>query len=107
MQTATVEQLFPTDAQSILERLPTRIRTALIDDLWSVVDLASRSRLKGDRLIQVEPDIIPNDILPIGLIGTVVETNFSLWSALLGQLGHDSAHDPWVMLCGNSRHAKR
>jgi hypothetical protein len=38
MQTATVEQLSPADAQSILDKLPTRIRTALIDDLWSVVD---------------------------------------------------------------------
>jgi predicted transcriptional regulator len=38
MQTATVEQLFPTDAQSILDKLPTRIRTALTDDLRSVVD---------------------------------------------------------------------
>jgi hypothetical protein len=38
MQTTTLEQLSPTDAQSILERLPERIRTALVDDLRSVVD---------------------------------------------------------------------
>jgi hypothetical protein len=38
MQTKTLEQLSPTDAQGILDRLPARIRTALIDDLWSVVD---------------------------------------------------------------------
>jgi hypothetical protein len=38
MQTATVEQLSPADAQSILDKLPARIRTALTDDLWSVVD---------------------------------------------------------------------
>jgi hypothetical protein len=34
----TLEQLSPTDAQAILDRLPERIRTALRDDLRSVVD---------------------------------------------------------------------
>ncbi len=36
--------------------------------------VAILSPLSRDRLIQVEPDTIPNDILPIGLVGTVVET---------------------------------
>jgi hypothetical protein len=31
MQTTTLEQLSPTDAQAILDRLPKRIRTALLD----------------------------------------------------------------------------
>jgi hypothetical protein len=30
----TLEQLSPTDAQGILDRLPQRIRTALTDDLY-------------------------------------------------------------------------
>jgi hypothetical protein len=38
MQTTKIEQLSPTDAQAILDRLPERIRTALLDDLRSVVD---------------------------------------------------------------------
>jgi hypothetical protein len=40
----TLEQLSPTDAQGILDRLPERIRTALVDDLWSVVDHRARHR---------------------------------------------------------------
>jgi Domain of unknown function (DUF4926) len=36
--------------------------------------VAILSPLTYDRLLQVESDIIPNDILPIGLVGTVVET---------------------------------
>jgi hypothetical protein len=31
MQTTKIEQLSPTDAQAILDRLPERIRTALLD----------------------------------------------------------------------------
>jgi Domain of unknown function (DUF4926) len=35
--------------------------------------VAILSLLSLDRLIQVEPDTIPNDGLPIGLVGTIVE----------------------------------
>jgi hypothetical protein len=35
--------------------------------------VAILSPLSLDRLIQVEPDTIPNDGLPIGLVGTIVE----------------------------------
>jgi hypothetical protein len=38
MQTTVLEELSASDAQVILDRLPERIRTALLDDLRSVVD---------------------------------------------------------------------
>jgi hypothetical protein len=57
MQTATVEQLSPADAQSILDKLPTRIRTALIDratdieyPIERVVEMAIASFLDTEAL---------------------------------------------------------
>jgi hypothetical protein len=57
MQTATVEQLSPADAQSILDKLPIRIRTALIDrateieyPIERVVEMAIASFLDTEAL---------------------------------------------------------
>jgi hypothetical protein len=57
MQTATVEQLSPADAQSILDKLPARIRTALIDratdieyPIERVVEMAIASFLDTEAL---------------------------------------------------------
>jgi hypothetical protein len=57
MQTTTLEQLSLTDAQSILERLPERIRTALVDrateieyPIERVVEMAIASFLDTEAL---------------------------------------------------------
>jgi hypothetical protein len=57
--------------------------------------VAILSPLPYDRLIQIEPDKLAIDTLPIGLIGTVVETYDKPETYLMNSLTLKVVNTPW------------